>query len=244
MRIPFTFQAHTPAGLPQASPLEPLGSSKGDQGQGPPPRKQPPMLSVTPEEFCRKSEAVVQVVLQGQADSGNSPNSAAPHPVPGHLPAEVPLLRPQPAPHTQAGQAPLRDSCSRLGDPDSSPPASGGAPDPRDSGIRMWKALGPIPTPLSVLGSPPRQLGAPLPELLAVLGGHRSGPGGRPGRWVTGAPRDRPPGPRNLRASPGRFPAAGHPLPAPGGAILDVGTPPAQRRCHWWAAQAGGRMDQ
>lgn len=166
------------------------------------------------------------MVLQGQADSGNSPNSAASTPGP-----RTPPSRSSPPQTSACTPHPSRPSSSQRqllqpGPPRLQPSGLGGAAGPRDSGIRMWKALGPIPTPLSVLGSPPRQLGAPLPELLAVLGGHRSGPGGRPGRWVTGAPRDRPPGPRNLRASPGRFPAAGHPLPAPGGAILDVGTPP------------------
>lgn len=184
------------------------------------------MLSVTPEEFCRKWEAVVQVVLQGQADSGNSPNSAAPTPGP-----RTPPSRSSPPQTSACTPHPNRPGSSQRqllqpGPPRLQPSGLGGRPRPAGLGIRTWKALGPIPTPLSVLGSPPRQLGAPLPELLAVLGGHRSGPGGRPGRWVTGALRDSPPGPRNLRASPGRFPATGHPLLAPGGAILDMGTPP------------------
>ncbi|KAM8779966.1 transmembrane protein 217-like [Rhynchonycteris naso] len=47
-----------------------------------------------------------------------------------------------------------------------------------------------------------------------------------------------PPGPRNRKANPGRFPAAGQRRPPPEHAILDVGNSPAphiQRRCHWWA---------
>lgn len=59
-----------------------------------------------------------------------------------------------------------------------------------------------------------------------------------------------PPGPRNRRASSGRFPAAGHPLPAPGGAILDVGTPQPSAaaigglRRLWETDQSGARILQ
>lgn len=49
----------------------------------------------------------------------------------------------------------------------------------------------------------------------------REGLLGGPGGTRRDAPR-----PRNLKANPGRFPAAGQRLPAPGSAILDVGMPP------------------
>lgn len=98
-------------------------------------------------------ESGLQVVLQTQADSSNSPNSTAPHTgSPDTSQLRFPAPRPQSAPHPQAGQAPLIDSCLSLGYPDTSPPASGGAPGPPQArGIqgsgsgRLW-VQSPLPS--------------------------------------------------------------------------------------------------
>lgn len=86
----------------------------------------------------------------------------------------------------------------------------GGGPGTRDLGLRIWKGLVQSPLPLSVLGSPSRQLGAPLPKLLAVLGGHCSGPG------------------RALQAARG-YPARCPQDPTIGGPIQAASPPPVTR---------------
>lgn len=198
--------------------------------RGPPSRKQPTRAVGDPRGALHKvGSGGAGGVLRGQADGRNSPNSTGPHAgSPDTSQLKFPAPRPQSAPHTQAGQAPLTDSCSSLGDPDTSPPGLGGGGRPEPAGFRDLEGFGSNPH------SPPQRPGLTSPA--AWRSSSRTAccsrrPSLRPGgkAWSVGhggAPRQAPGTPQSEGPSPGRFPAAGHPLPAPGGAILDVGTPP------------------
>lgn len=172
------------------------------------------------------------------------PSPPPPDPVCSH---SQPPLSPLPAP--------LPDSCPattkqfQLPQPrwPKQPPGVGGAPGPRDLGLGIWKGL-----------SDPRFHSASwahLPGSLAFLfqncllfSAAIARAQGRPSRRARGVPGEMPPGSRNRRANPGRCPAAGQRLPAPGGAILDVGMPPSSAAAigglpgRGWENQSGARI--
>lgn len=152
-------------------------------------------------------------------------------PLPGPPPPDPVCSHPRP-PQSPL-PAPLPDSCPattrqlRLAQPrrPNQPPGVGGAPGPRDGGLGIWKGLS---DPLFLSAS-----WTHLPGSLALLfqncllfSAAIAQAQGRPSRRARGVPGEMPPGSRNRRANPGRFPAAGQRLPACGSAILGVGNPP------------------
>lgn len=194
-------------------------------------------------------EGVVFKVSSSSGDGPPSPGRAlATHPTPvlhagpSHLQAEGSpsrALRPQirllplPPGHPQSPPpAPPPDSCPAPAQQPQPPspgcrhslPGGGGAPGPRGLGLGIWKGWS---DPLFHSAS-----WAHLPGSLAFLfqncllfSAAMARAQGRPSRRASGVPGEMPPGSRNRRANPGRFPTAGQRLPAPGSAILDVGIP-------------------
>lgn len=167
--------------------------SWGSEGRGHPRANNHLCVVETPQEG---------VLFKVSSSSGNGPPKPARHWLLSQLPpARTPATRrtavpPEPsAPRPRSAPtpshahsslpAPLPDSCPattkqrQLPRPTLPQIASRGRRRPRPAGSRAWALEGFVqsPLPLSVLGSPPRQLGAPLPKLLAVLGSHCSGPG-------------------------------------------------------------------